>query len=116
MIYMHAVVAAFRIYAQMVKMQCWKGGLESMELHGWSWKSWKNHGIVFLNFCGNPDITVSSFCTQCKSYFTKFFLKKWQDFFLQIQEDIQRIFDFTVLLWESKEDGLFILRTLSSGE
>ena len=19
-------------------------------------KSWKNHGIVFLNFCGNPDI------------------------------------------------------------
>ena len=18
-------------------------------------KSWKNHGIVFLNFCGNPD-------------------------------------------------------------
>ena len=20
-------------------------------------KSWKNHGIVFLNFCGNPDMT-----------------------------------------------------------
>ena len=20
-------------------------------------KSWKNHGIVFLNFCGNPDCT-----------------------------------------------------------
>ena len=19
-------------------------------------KSWKNHGIVFLNFCGNPDM------------------------------------------------------------
>ena len=19
-------------------------------------KSWKNHGIVFLNFCGNPDV------------------------------------------------------------
>ena len=19
-------------------------------------KSWKNHGVVFLNFCGNPDI------------------------------------------------------------
>ena len=19
-------------------------------------KSWKNHGIVFLNFCGNPDL------------------------------------------------------------
>ena len=22
-------------------------------------KSWKNHGIVFLNFCGNPEIPVS---------------------------------------------------------
>ena len=22
-------------------------------------KSWKNHGIVFLNFCGNPDIRPS---------------------------------------------------------
>ena len=23
-------------------------------------KSWKNHGIVFLNFCGNPDIVNNS--------------------------------------------------------
>ena len=23
-------------------------------------KSWKNHGIVFLNFCGNPDIWQKS--------------------------------------------------------
>ena len=22
-------------------------------------KSWNNHGIVFLNFCGNPDCVVS---------------------------------------------------------
>ena len=21
-------------------------------------KSWKNHGIVFLNFCGNPEIST----------------------------------------------------------
>ena len=21
-------------------------------------KSWKNHGILFLNFCGNPDINI----------------------------------------------------------
>ena len=21
-------------------------------------KSWKNHGIVFLNFCGNPDSSL----------------------------------------------------------
>ena len=26
-------------------------------------KSWKNHGIVLLNFCGNPDI-CSDICTQ----------------------------------------------------
>ena len=28
-------------------------------------KSWKNHGIVFLNFCGNPEyrkITVNQMC------------------------------------------------------
>ena len=24
-------------------------------------KSWKNHGIVFLNFCGNPVKTVTSY-------------------------------------------------------
>ena len=23
-------------------------------------KSWKNHGIVFLNFCGNPGMWVNS--------------------------------------------------------
>ena len=22
-------------------------------------KSWKNHGILFLNFCGNPDVGVT---------------------------------------------------------
>ena len=22
-------------------------------------KSWKNHGIVFLNFCGNPDRCIA---------------------------------------------------------
>ena len=26
-------------------------------------KPWKNHGIVFLNFCGNP---VMNMCTVCK--------------------------------------------------
>ena len=26
-------------------------------------KSWKNHGILFLNFCGNPDMS----CTMRKS-------------------------------------------------
>ena len=23
-------------------------------------KSWKNHGILFLNFCGNPDLGIDS--------------------------------------------------------
>ena len=24
-------------------------------------KSWKNHGILFLNFCGNPEINKGAF-------------------------------------------------------
>ena len=52
-------VAAFRIYAQHGEDGA-KGEVEGHALkshenyivdHG---KSWKNHGIVFLNFCGNP--------------------------------------------------------------
>ena len=27
-------------------------------------KSWKNHGIVFLNFCGNPVSTITGFYTK----------------------------------------------------
>ena len=51
--------ATFRIYLSVVKMPL-KGEVRGHALkshgnyivdHG---KSWKNHGIVFLNFCGNP--------------------------------------------------------------
>ena len=28
-------------------------------------KSWKNHGIVFLNFCGNPDKDTMLILYQC---------------------------------------------------
>ena len=57
-VYKHAVVAAFSIYAQVVKMlpkeDVYGSALNShgnyIADHG---KSWKNHGIVFLNFCGN---------------------------------------------------------------
>ena len=24
--------------------------------------SWKNHGVVFLNFCGNPGMEISQSC------------------------------------------------------
>ena len=27
-------------------------------------KSWKNHAIVFLNFCGNPDVATSNFVAE----------------------------------------------------
>ena len=27
-------------------------------------KPWKNHGIVFLNFCGNPDLYQSQLAKQ----------------------------------------------------
>ena len=37
-------------------------------------KSWKNHGIMFLNFCGNPDIklTGTNHITPCKQIFYSF--------------------------------------------
>ena len=52
MVYMHAIVAAFCIMLSMVKM------LLKREVRGCAFnshgESCKNHGIVFLNFCGNP--------------------------------------------------------------
>ena len=59
----YITVSAFNIYAllYMVKMPL-KGEVGGCALlshgnnivdHG---KLWKNHGLVFLNFCGNPDI------------------------------------------------------------
>ena len=61
MVYKQAVVAAFRIYAQggedAAKTKGEVGG-HVLNSHGNNivdhGKSWKNHGIMFLNFCGNP--------------------------------------------------------------
>ena len=59
-VYKDDVVAAFRIYAQRGEDAAKSGGWRLCALnshgnyisdHG---KSWKNHGIVFFNFCGNP--------------------------------------------------------------
>ena len=68
MLYMHVLilkyitVAAFCIYVLHLKMPL-RGEVKDCALnshenyivdHG---KSWKNHGIVFLNFCGlNPEL------------------------------------------------------------
>ena len=57
-VYKHAVVAAIRIYAQrgmmLLKREVGDRALNShgnyIVDHG---KSWKNHRIVFLNFCRN---------------------------------------------------------------
>ena len=57
MVYKH--VAAFLIYLSVVKMPL-KGevGSHALKSHGNYTvdhrKSWKIHGIVLLNFCGNP--------------------------------------------------------------
>ena len=57
MVYKHAVVAAFHIYAQHGEDAAKRGGWSPCSHgnyivdHG---KSWKNHGLVILNFCGNP--------------------------------------------------------------
>ena len=56
--------AALHIYLSVVKMPL-KGDVRGHVLnshgtyivdHG---QSWKNHGIVFLNFCGSPDNNVA---------------------------------------------------------
>ena len=59
MVYKHAVVAAFHVYAQRGEDAAKRGGWRLCISHGNyivdHGKSWKNHGIVILNFCGNPD-------------------------------------------------------------
>ena len=60
-LFKYITVAAFRIYLSMAKMPL-KGevGGHALKSHGNyivdHGKSWKNHGIVFLNFCGNLDL------------------------------------------------------------
>ena len=61
MVYKHAVVAAFHVYTQHGEDASKRGGWRPcLNSHGYyivdHEKSWKNHGIVFLNFCGNPVI------------------------------------------------------------
>ena len=51
-LFKYITVAAFRVYAQ-------RGDdVHALNSHGnyiaGHGKSWKNHGIMFLNFCGNP--------------------------------------------------------------
>ena len=59
-LFKYITVAAFCIYLRVVKMLL-KGevGGHALKIHGIyivdHGKSWKNHGIVFLNFCGNPE-------------------------------------------------------------
>ena len=61
------VTAAFRIYLSVVKMPLKvEVGGHALKSHGRYFvdheKSWKNHGIVFLNFCGNPVYRMIKFC------------------------------------------------------
>ena len=52
-------VSAFGIYLSMVKLPL-KGEVGGRALNGHGnyivdhGKSWKSHGIAFMNFCGNP--------------------------------------------------------------
>ena len=58
----YITVAAFCIYLSVVKMpQKGEVGDHALKSHGNyivdRGKSWKNHGNVFLNFCGNPAVS-----------------------------------------------------------
>ena len=60
-VFKYITVAAFCIYLSVVKMPL-KGEVRGHALKSLGkyivdgGKSWKNHGIVFLNFCGNPAV------------------------------------------------------------
>ena len=71
MVYKHAVFFLHSaLMLSMVKMPP-KGevGGHALNSHGNyivdQGKSWKNHGIVFLNFCGNPE-SILVFCCTCQ--------------------------------------------------
>ena len=57
-LFKYITVAAFSIYAQRGEDGAGEVGGHALNSHGTyivdHGKSWKNHGIVFLNFCGNP--------------------------------------------------------------
>ena len=57
-------VVVFRIYAQHGEVAAKKGGWSPCNSHGnfidEHGKIWKNHGIVFLNFCGGQYIRYSN--------------------------------------------------------
>ena len=60
-LFKYITVAAFRIYVQYCEDAAKWGGWrpfikKSWKLHCYHGKSWKNDGIVFLNFCGNPEV------------------------------------------------------------
>ena len=62
-LFKYITVAAFCIYLNVVKILL-KGevGCHALKSHGNyivdRGKSWKNHGIVLLNNCGNPEILI----------------------------------------------------------
>ena len=63
-LFKYITVAAFHIYLSLVKMRLKREvGGHALKSHGNyivdHGKSWKNHGIVFLNFCGNPGLAQS---------------------------------------------------------
>ena len=57
MVYKHAFFAAFMLSVMKMLLKREVGGC-ALNSHGNyivdHGKSWKNHGIVFMNFCGNP--------------------------------------------------------------
>ena len=66
-LFKYITVAAFHIYLSVVKMPL-KGEVGGHALKSRGnyivdrGKPWKNHGIVFLNFCGNPDTSCAPLC------------------------------------------------------
>ena len=74
-LFKYITVAAFGIYLSMVKMLL-KGevGGNHLKVMKITLLIMENHGIVFMNFCGKPDITMIPVClTKTRNVFVHHF-------------------------------------------
>ena len=94
----HAVVAAFGNYAQR--------GEDAAKRGGWrlcikiTLLIMENHGIVFLNFCGNPVFVPPSHRDECLSHFKGqiLYMCKIVIIFLSISLNMFRVLKRTISL------------------
>ena len=76
-LFKYITVCALRIYALHGEDAAKKGGGCALNSHGNyifdHGKAWKNHGIVFLNSCGNPERCILAKILMCLAVLSQLF-------------------------------------------